>query len=192
MKHLSIVKATLFEGRKWKEFLKIYKNSFKAEELDPISLYKKALQRDESRLYYLLFGSKVIGFYIIDVHDNFDMLNHIAITKEFRSQGLSKILMHHYMQTATKACKFTVVEANDKLVTYYKNFGFFSLEVEYFIPSFRNPEHFLRYNLLCAPKDHPKLPLSKETLKAFLLEIYDICYYLDENSPLVKRVLKSL
>ena len=192
MKHLSIEKATLFEGRKWKEFLKIYRSSFKVEELDPIPLYKEALQKDESRLYYLLFGSKVIGFYIIDVHDNFDMLNHIAITKEFRSQGLSKILMHHYMQTAATTGKFTVVEASDRLVSYYKRFGFFSLDVEYLIPSFKNPEHFLHYNLLCAPKNHPKIPLSKEEFKAFLLDIYDICYYLDKNAPLVKKVLKSL
>ena len=192
MKHLSIEKATLFEGRQWKEFLKIYRSSFKAEELDPISIYKEALQKDESRLHYLLFGSKVIGFYIIDVHENFDMLNHIAIAKEFRSQGLSNILMHHYMQTAATTGKFTVVEASDRLVAYYKRFGFFSLDVEYLIPSFTNPKHYLRYNLLCAPKDHPKLPISKKALKMFLLDIYDICYYLDEDSPLVKKVLKSL
>ncbi len=81
----------------------------------------------QSRLYRLVglfLGEEMVAYYILV--DSFDVyeLARIAVSKKYRGQGYSKLLMEDMLEKIGKSIFLEVREGNTPAISLYLNFGF--------------------------------------------------------------------
>jgi len=75
--------------------------------------------------YVALVNNSVVGFIVSFQNDNSIWLHQLAVDKEFRGNGIGKLLIQH-LELAANNCKieFSVKENNHKAIKLYEKLGY--------------------------------------------------------------------
>jgi len=191
MNKLKVVKFSFFDKTYWSGFIKSYENNINPDDADPIDIYIKAIEIGESELYLLIKDDEVIGFYLIDVHEDFNMLNHIAINRKHRKNRYAIDLISHLKGISLCESKFIVVEVMDFYKKLYTKIGFRELKIDFYVPHFGR-ETIGRYNLMLWNSHNSDFDNNYKIVKKAIEKIYEISYYIDKNDPIVLKTLATL
>lgn len=118
------------------------------------SFYTKDRMADDFtngiRYYILMHNNKLVGCVAMEIpNKDFCCLIRLAVMPEYRKQGLGEKLVGHILnlarQTGLKQVKIGIVANADRLIKWYKNFGFVQIKTQ-------RLDH-LPFLVLCLSKD---------------------------------------
>jgi len=176
----------------WITFADIYERTVNPDDRDPIEVYEKAINTGESELFLISLNKELIGFYLIDVHSVFNMLNHISILSKYRRRGYASELLHHLKGKSTLENKYIIVETTFMPLHIYKEVGFKKLKMNFYVPSFVVNGKVFNFSLLMWGYNFFKLHVTYEQMVQIIKDIYAISYYLEEDDEIVKKTLNTV
>lgn len=161
--------------KKFAEFWDLYNQSFPSEERRDLTAQKQILQdfRYDLECYY--DEAKLKGFCAVWIFDDFIFIDHIAISPEFRGQGIGSEIMNKVINNHKKPIILEVekpeTETAQRRITFYERLGFKLNEFDYYQPSLGPGKPSIPLHLM----SHPNLIKSKhyEQIKA---SIYQTVY----------------
>jgi N-acetylglutamate synthase-like GNAT family acetyltransferase len=112
----------------WK---KIYNNAFmnKLNEKICLNKIKKRIFNLKSNIDYLYINNEIVGFgMVFNIMNNLWHIDYLAIDPIYQNMGYGKILMNNLINKY----KNLSLECNDKLINYYKKFGFIKHNNNYY------------------------------------------------------------
>jgi len=193
MNDINIFKYTVeLEDSIWENFTDIYERTVNPDDREPVDLYKKSLNSGASELYLLTLNGELIGFYLIDVHSLFNMLNHLSIIVKQRRRGYALELLQHLKEKSTLENKYIIVETLFNPRPIFKEVGFKELKMNFYAPSFVVPGKLFNFRLLIWGYHFFKLHVTYEQMVDIVKDIYSVTHYLDDNDEIVKKSISTI
>lgn len=169
--------------------MQIYRDSFEQEEREDEESIKQNIERGVYKMLSYISHDEVIGFYILDINQQFDyvLFSFLAIKKSWQKRGLgTKLSLHaiNYFQLSLQE-NFLLTEAKERQAKLYKKLEFSTIKLEYLAPLF-DSDKSIAMNLMLIEK---KKRLNSLILKNIIKDMFYRGYGLEEND---KRVLEQL
>lgn len=166
-------------SKDFRDFWKIYVESFPEHERTTKKERKKKLKKQVYTLYGAFKNKNLVGF--IDKWDlgGFIFIGYFAVKKEKRGKGFGTKLFQNFLKKTNKKIILEVEKpknkTNKKRIKFYKNLGFKTNEYNYKMPPLKKGERPLPLCLMSYPEK-----LSKKEFEKVRNKIHTIAYELDE------------
>ena len=187
------------------EAMKIYLDSFPANERQSIDLIKKRFNENRYQLFVGTIGDEVAVFSLIYrfKHPDFYLLDYYAVKANYRDQKLGtdflKALFNEMKLNENKV--FLILEVEDpnygnnrkertRRVQFYKSLGVRQIEsMRYILPPLDNGKELTDMIIMIYPAPKCK-KITCETLVSLVNELYIEKYNRSANDPLFKKCLE--
>ncbi len=92
------------------------------------SILKSELEKNNSLYFVAKIGKEIVGFAGITINIDFNELMNIVVRKDFRKQGIGKLLLEKIIEESNEMKKqyiyLEVNEKNENAINLYKSFQF--------------------------------------------------------------------
>jgi ribosomal protein S18 acetylase RimI-like enzyme len=183
--------------------IKIYNESFPANERQPLFIIKKRIKEAKSKLFVGLLNNEVIGMALLwDFSDlEFVLLDYMAVDIEYRNNKFGTRLFKFLTNTVNACNKYMVIEVENylfgnnkelrkKRINFYiKNGAYVLNEIPYILPSLDDtlPTEML---LMMSPKYENDM-IGFEKVEKLIKRLYLDLYGKTENNSLLVSILKN-
>jgi len=148
-----------------KKIRKIYENSFPPDERRDFKKLKSLLVDPRFSLAAIVFEDEVVGLISNWDFEHFVYIEHFAVAREFRGNGLGTYVLKSFMQQEKRVIVLEVELPEDatsfKRIKFYKGFGFRLCEETYIQPPYDKGKQALPMLIMIANESEAALPFSK-------------------------------
>jgi len=171
------------------ECMLIYVDSFAEWEREDINNIAKNIQSNHYKMHANLLNSEVIGFYILDVNTQLEyaLLSFLAMKESQRGKGLGNELCLHCITYFQKelACRWLLIEAQERQSKLYERLGFKKIMLEYKVPSLTSQESINMHLMQINNNDN----IDNISLSNIIEDIFTRGYSLNKNDTRIKEQL---
>ncbi|MDL2262783.1 GNAT family N-acetyltransferase [Bacteroidales bacterium OttesenSCG-928-I21] len=165
----------------WKSAINVYDEAFPDCEKRPVEQHAKLLY---DNLFYNFFiaidDDKIVGIMIVWNLTEFVHLDYLAISPNYRNKGYGNKLLAQLQNMTTKPIVLEVEPPNDELtkrrVSFYEKSGFNIVDIDYFMPDYRNQKKTVTMRLMSNSAD-----ICAENSKKIIDEIHEKIYGIEKR-----------
>lgn len=180
----------------WKGFCRLYQSEFPAWEQEPLDAIRERLLAGR----YSLTGVKntegqLMGFYLLDQPNDpdYSILTFMAVTPEYRNQGLgSEICRHAFTHYTKREHHWLLIEAEERQSLFYGRLGAQCLELEYHIPHFSDAESSTPMHLMVLMKPTTPNEMDGDFLRRIIEHIFIEGYRVTREDDCLIRQLELI
>jgi GNAT superfamily N-acetyltransferase len=182
--------------KNWNCFCRLYQSEFPTWEQEPLDAISERLRDGR----YVLTGvwipdGQLVGFYLLDLpkDPDYSILTFMAVTPEYRNQGLgSEICRHAFQHYTEREHHWLLIEAAERQSSFYGRLGARCLELEYHIPHFGDAESGTPMYLMVLMK--PAIPdeMDGDFLRRIIEHIFIEGYRVTREDPCLQRQIELI
>lgn len=197
MNDLNIIPFFQTHGSVWREFQRIYHQSFPDWERESDDIILKRIEKQDYLLFVGQLDSKVIGFYLLEANPEYDfvMFNFLAVDEAYRGKGLGTLLCKDAMQRFKRLqlcnCSLLVIEAEDRQAIFYGELGFLKLVLDYQVPCFDSSQS-MPMHLMVLPARQNLRSISSKKVYDIIYQIFVHGYLLSKDDPRLTEQLTKI
>jgi len=161
--------------KKFAEFWDLYNQAFPADERRDITVQKQVMQNSCYDIECFYEKDKLKGFCATWTFPEFIFVDHIAVSPEFRGQGIGSEIINKVINDHKKPVILEVerpeTETAQRRITFYERLGFKLNEFDYYQPSLGQGKSSIPLHLM----SHPNFIKSKH-YEQIKVSIYQTVY----------------
>jgi ribosomal protein S18 acetylase RimI-like enzyme len=147
-----------------KKIRKIYENSFPPDERRDFVKLKALLSDSRFTLSAIVFEDEVVGLFSFWDFKHFVYVEHFAVAREFRGNGLGSYVLKSFMDQEKRPVVLEVELPEDpvsfKRINFYKNFGFSVCKEAYIQPPYDKGKQSVPMLIMISNEAAAALPFS--------------------------------
>jgi len=178
-------------AKDWDCFCRLYQSEFPAWEQEPLDAISERLAEGRYSLTAVKNPKgQLVGFYLLDQPNNpdYSILTFMAVTPEYRNQGLgSQMCRHAFSHYTKREHHWLLIEAEERQSFFYGRLGARCLELEYHIPHFGDAESSTPMYLMALMKPATPNEMDGDFLRGIVEHIFIEGYRVAREDPCLQR-----